>query len=82
MTVIGYYRPEGPSKFIRQQVGYFNDGQGAERSTLIGTNPQLVGYAVFANYLNVQGRLGDFHKYLPQVFKDAKELESVLIFES
>lgn len=81
MTVIGYYDPKAPRKMIRHQVGYYTDGQGAERSTLIGSEPALVGYAVLANYLNICGRLSDFSKIAPGVFETAAKLKSVLLFE-
>ncbi|MGE0615082.1 MAG: hypothetical protein AB7P04_05550 [Bacteriovoracia bacterium] len=81
MTVIGYYNPKGAPKMIRKQVGYYTNGQGAERNTLIGGEPSLVGYAVLANYLNVQGRLNEFAALAPGVFTGAGQLDSVLIFE-
>lgn len=81
MTVVGYYNPKGPQKMLRQQVGYYTSGQGAERSTLLGANPQLVAYASFANYLQVSGKIEKFHQYLPDIFKEPGQLESVLIFE-
>lgn len=81
MTVIGYYNPAGAPKMIRQQVGHFTNGQGAERATLIGSSPAKVAYAVFANYLNTMGMLGEFEKYAPGIFTPA-ELDEVMIFES
>ena len=81
MTVVGYYHPDAPPKIKKQQVGHYTDGQGAERSTLIGSEPALVAYAVFANYLNICGKLGDFGSYAPGVFTGAGQLDSVLIFE-
>ncbi len=81
MTVIGYYKPDEAPKMRRIQVGHYTDGQGAERGTLVGSEPALVGYAVFANYLNICGKLKDFGTYAPGVFTGAGQLESVLIFE-
>lgn len=81
MTVMGYYNPKAPPKFLRQQVGYYSDAQSAVRTTLIGSDPLLVGYAVFANYLNICGKLEDFHTFAPGIFTDPKQLESVLVFE-
>ncbi len=81
MTVVGFYHPKGAPKMLRTQVGHYSAGQGAESATLIGSSPQLVGCAVFANYLNCVGKLGDFHKFLPETFKEKGQLESVLIFE-
>ena len=65
----------------RLQVGFYTDGQGAERSTLLGASPQLVAYAVFANYLNCCGQLGKFNQWLPGIFTGGGELDSVLLFE-
>lgn len=81
MTVIGYYDPKGPAEMIRKQVGHYTDGQGAERNTLLGSEPALVGYAVLANYLNLIGRLGDFRSLAPGIFATESQLKSVLIFK-
>jgi hypothetical protein len=79
MTVIGYYNPAGAPTQRRIQVGNYTDGQGVDRSTLIGADPAKAAYAVFANYLNAVGKLADFELYAPGVFSSA-ELDSVLIF--
>lgn len=81
MTIMGYYNPKGAPKMIRQQVGYYTDGQSAERTTLVGSEPTLVGYAVLANYLNIHGKLGEFQDYAPGIFTGAHQLESVLVFD-
>ncbi|MDZ4660486.1 MAG: hypothetical protein SGJ18_02585 [Pseudomonadota bacterium] len=81
MTVIGYYSPSGPPKMIRTQVGHFTEGQGADRNTLLGRDPSLVGYAVFANYLNICGKIDEFPTHAPGIFTEAGQLKSVLIFE-
>ena len=81
MTILGYYNPAGAPRMIRQQVGHYTNGQGAERTTLIGSEPLLVGYAVLANYLNINGKLNQFHEYAPGVFTGAGQLDSVLLFE-
>lgn len=80
MSVIGYYNPKAPPKMIRQQVGYYTDGQGVERTTLVGNEPALAGYAALANYMNVCGKIGEFQTVAPGVFTNA-QLDSVLIFE-
>ena len=81
MTVIGYFDPKGPAKMIREQVGQYTNGEGADTTSLIGNDPALVAHAVFANYLNLSGRLGEFATYAPGVFANPGQLESVLIFE-
>jgi hypothetical protein len=80
MTVIGYYDPKGPPELIRQQVGQYTEGQGADPASVVGSDPELVAHAVFANYLNVIGRLGDFHTFAPTVFTNEGDLDKVLIF--
>ena len=79
MTVIGYFDPNGPREQRRTQVGWYTEGQGAEQNTFIGAEPAKVAYAVFANYLNVIGRLGDFERYAPGIFSSS-ELDRLLIF--
>lgn len=80
MTVIGYYNPSGPPIMRRTQVGWYTDGQGADRSSLIGAEPAKVAWAVFANYLNAMGKLGRFEDFGRGVFISTSELESTLIF--
>lgn len=82
MTVIGYYNPKAAPRMLKYQVGHFTDGQGAERSTLIGSEPALVGYAVLANYLHVHGKLSDFRTLAPGVFPTEAQLRSVLLFDT
>lgn len=81
MTVVGFFDPKGAPKMRRLQIGQFTDGQGADTTSLVGGDPALAAYAVFANYLNACGKLGDFATYAPGIFADAKQLESVLLFE-
>jgi hypothetical protein len=80
MTVIGYFDPKGPVDVQRVQIGQYTDGQGADASSLIGNDPALVAYAVFANYLNLLGRIGEFANFAPGIFTGKGELDSVLIF--
>jgi hypothetical protein len=80
MTVLGYFDPSGPPEMVRQQVGNFTDGQGADPTSLIGANSKLVAYAALANYLNIMGRLGEFSSYAPGVFTNPGDLDKVLIF--
>jgi hypothetical protein len=81
MTILGYYSPKAPPKMLRNQVGFYTDGQGAERTTLIGSEPALVGYAVLANYLNIHGKLDMFKDLAPGVFSSNAQLKSVLLFD-
>lgn len=80
MTVIGYFNPSGAPQMRRTQVGRYTDGQGADRSTLIGGDPAKVAYAVFANYLSVIGRRGEFSNIAGRIFNSEAEIDSLLIF--
>jgi hypothetical protein len=80
MTVLGYYRPEGAPTQTKIQVGAYTDGQGVDRSTFIGSDASKIAYAVFANYLNIQGRMGELADYLPDGVFTPAQLEQVLVF--
>jgi hypothetical protein len=80
MQVFGYYRPSGAPEYLRpnMQIGNFTDGQGADRSTIVGADPTKAAMAVFANYCQVQGKIADF-KNMSRIFSD-QDLSSLLIF--
>ena len=83
MSIMGYFNPKQAPEYVgpaKIQLGYYSQGQGAETNTLLGNSPALVGYAVFANYLSVCGRLGEFHNFAPEVFLPKGQLESVVVF--
>lgn len=80
MAVIGYFNPDAAPVTRRQQVGAFTSGQGVDLKTLLGNLPNEVAHAVFANYLSVSGRLGEFTKLVPGSVINAGNLDSVLIF--
>lgn len=86
MSVMGYFDPQQTPRYIMDgndpimQVGHYTNGQAVSTGTLVGSSPQKAAYAVFANYLNVLGRLGEFENYVPGVFS-TEELESLLVFD-
>ena len=80
MTVVGYFNPNAAPEMRRTQIGRYTDGQGADRSTLIGSDPAKVAYAVFANYLSVIGRRGEFSSIAGRVFNSEADVDSLLIF--
>lgn len=83
VTVFGYYDPAGAPRYRRTdmaQIGAFTDGQGADRSTPVGSDAQKATYAVFANYCNLAGKMSEFQRLVPDVFTPA-ELDQLLIFE-
>jgi hypothetical protein len=80
LGVVGYMNPKGAPKQRRLQIGNYTDGQGIEHNTLIGTEPAKTAYAVFANYLNVCGRLGEFENYAPRGLFTPDQLDSLMVF--
>lgn len=80
LTVMGYYNPKGPADQPRLQVGQYTDGQGADRDTIVGTDAKAAAYAVFANYLNVCGRLGEFENTAPRGIFTPAQLDSLMVF--
>lgn len=85
MTIIGYYNPVEAREPKRLQVGHYTEGQGADRTTLIGAAPFKVGCAVYANYLRLTAKPEEFEKEFDRVvpkgtFQNLAELESLLIF--
>ncbi len=81
MTVIGYYRPDqAPAMTDVLQVGQYTDGQGVDRNSFIGADANKVAYAVFANYLQISGRLGEFDNYVPTGVFTPEQLRKTLIF--
>lgn len=87
MTVVGYYRPEGAVAQKRIQVGYYTDGQGAEKKALtgLGDSPVKVAASVFANYLSLHlssnQLTGEFFKYIKSdLFNGSAEMEQTLFF--
>ena len=86
MTVMGYYRPDGVPKYRdtnngpRKQVGHYTNGQGADLNTLVGSKPAHAAYTVLANYLNIQGRLGEFADHCP-VPALVENVDSLIVFE-
>jgi len=83
MSVVGYFDPKGPRNFYRQrtQIGAYTDAQGADRGTIVGDSPLIAGYAAFANYLQVCGRLGEFEALGGNAAIGRDKVESVLLFE-
>lgn len=82
MSVIGCYHPDGPVSYLdgNMQVGHYTQGQGAARDTIVGSSPLLAAYAAFANYLNVQGRMGDMERLVGRIFGN-DQVKSILIFD-
>jgi hypothetical protein len=80
LGIMGYMNPRGAPRQRKLQVGHYTDGQGVERDTLIGTEPAKSAYAVFANYLNVCGRLSEFETWAPRGLFTPEQLDSLMIY--
>ncbi len=80
MTIMGYFDPSAAPKQHRIQVGNYVDGQGADLTTLVGQDRLKAGYAVFANYLAVSGRLGEFDSLATRGIFSTSELDSVVCY--
>jgi len=80
LTVVGFYDPKGAPSQRRLQIGQYTDGQGIDRDSVIGSDGVKAAYAVFANYLAVCGRLGDFEKVAPRGIFTPSELDSMVVF--
>jgi hypothetical protein len=83
MTILGFYHPTAAPKYHNNQIqiGSYDDSQAAVRTTIIGSDPLQVAYAVVANYMNCAGLISNFNNVLPGIFTGPGELDSVLIFD-
>jgi hypothetical protein len=82
MSVIGYFDPDGKSNLLdktKSQIGFYNNTQTADRSSLIGASPRLASYAAYANYLSITNQSDKLEVYLGNVFT-RDEVKSVLLF--
>lgn len=81
MTVVGFYNPNAPQSQPRTQVGYYSNGQGAVRDSVVGSSPMRAAHAAFINYLSVSGRLDDYQRVVGSSQGISPgEIESVLLF--
>jgi len=80
MSVIGYFDPNRPVETRRSQVGHYNAGAQVELETFIGNKPDVMVNGTMANYLALNGLLGDFDK-LTGTRANARDIEESLIFK-
>jgi hypothetical protein len=80
LAVMGYFRPGGPPTQRRTQLGAFTDGQGVDRSTYVGSDPKRVAFAIFANYLQVNGQLGLFSQQVSTSDFATEQIDAHLVF--
>ena len=60
MSYIIYFNPQGRPATSDFQIGNFTSGQVADETSPVGANPEAAAAAVFANYLQVNGRMNLF----------------------
>ena len=81
LAVVGYYHPKSPAKMRRVQLGAYTDGQAVERMAYVAQMPARVGWATFANYLSLCGRLGEFEKFVVPSDFEVNQIDAHLFFE-
>jgi hypothetical protein len=80
LAVMGYFKPGGPPEQRRTQLGAFTDGQGVDRSTYVGSDPKRVAFAIFANYLSINGQLGLFSQQVSTSDFATEQIDAHLVF--
>lgn len=88
MTVVGYYRPDGPPTMRKTQVGHYTAGQSADLDALtgIGKSPLKVACSAFANYLSLhvpeKDFQNEFRRIVPSgdIFANDDEVRETLLF--
>ena len=80
MTVIGYFDPVKRPTLIRTQVGAYTDGGVVDQTTLVGSNNKAMIRLVLANYLNLQGRLGELAAITGNQSLSTSDIDESIIF--
>lgn len=80
LAIMGVFNPQGAPPIRFTQVGHYTDGQGVERTTYVGSDPKRVSYAIFANYLNLHGKLGEFSNQVPNQEFDSAQIDGHIAF--
>jgi hypothetical protein len=78
-SYILYYDPAGRRPTSGSQIGYFTAGQAADDQFITGASPELAAVAVFANYLQLNGKMNLFAPIVGRTF-NAADLPKVLRF--
>ncbi len=58
LSVMGYFNPKKPVEQRRLQIGHYTDNAKVEFKTIVGEKPEKMAVAVIANYLELNGLLG------------------------
>lgn len=80
LAVMGYYHPTSVPTLRSNQIGAFTDGQGVDRTTYVGVEPRRAAYTILANYLSVNGKLGEFETLVSQSEFEPTKLDSHIAF--
>jgi hypothetical protein len=80
LAVMGYYHPTNVPTLRTNQIGAFTDGQGVDRTTYVGVEPRRAAYTILANYLSVNGKLGEFETLVSQSEFEPSKLDSHIAF--
>ncbi len=80
LAVMGYYHPTNVPTLRTNQIGAFTDGQGVDRTTYVGVEPRRAAYTIVANYLSVNGKLGEFETLVSQSEFEPSKLDSHIAF--
>jgi hypothetical protein len=78
-SYILYYDPAGRRPTSQNQIGYFTSGQAADDQFLTGGTPELAAIAVFANYLELNGKMNLYANIVGRTLAES-ELAKVLRF--
>jgi len=80
MSYMLYYDPKGRRATTGNQVGWYTAGQVADTTFFTSGSPELSAGAVFANYLQLNGQLGQFSNIVPSPFFNSTNIPSVVKF--
>lgn len=80
LAVMGYYHPTNVPTLRTNQIGAFTDGQGVDRTAYVGVEPRRAAYTILANYLSVNGKLGEFENLVSQSEFEPSKLDSHIAF--
>jgi hypothetical protein len=79
LSVFAYFDPEREVKLRKQQVGAYTDKAKVDQTTEIGKGTERMVLSTLANYLYLNGQLGQFESVSGVRLKE-KDLEELLVF--
>ncbi len=80
MSFLACYKTTGKPTVQKSQIGHFlnTSNPGADRSTFFGSNPAMVANILFANYLNLSGKLSLFDSVVAAAAFPRAEMTGIL----